>query len=183
MNDYTKTTRKNRALTQKLYLVNNNENGNFAIMGSTGNVYNVSTNKLLTCTCPDYMTRKKRCKHIYFVLMRIFSVKNPDAETFNETELSLILKNNEMCVSDELKNKYLSILNTNFIPNLDDLCAICLDELDNGEKILSCLQVCKKSVHADCYLMWKKMNKTNDCVYCKSNFVTNKDDLVYIKLQ
>lgn len=69
-----------RGKTQKIYLVNrnvDNENATFDVMGTTGNIYSVKLNGAPTCTCPDFSLRHKRCKHIFFMLGRIFTVKDP----------------------------------------------------------------------------------------------------------
>jgi len=45
----------------------------FAILGSTGNVYDVLIHRFPSCNCPDY-GRSHLCKHILFVLLKVLHV-------------------------------------------------------------------------------------------------------------
>ena len=49
-----------------------NDYRDFIVLGSTGNEYKVRIKKEPTCTCPDYIMRGNRCKHILFILENIF---------------------------------------------------------------------------------------------------------------
>ena len=88
------STRIERCFTDNLYLVesipqNSKEEKKriYLIMGSTGNVYSVVITNKPTCTCPDFRQRKKRCKHIYFVLIRIMKVENPIIKYFTNERM------------------------------------------------------------------------------------------------
>ena len=153
-----KLLRKNRGKTQNLFLieikVNNEEyKKEFIIMGSTGNIYNVIIKEKPTCTCPDYKTRNKRCKHIYFVLIRVMKIKN------------------------KLDNK-----NEIIKKDINDLCPICLDDLENGEELDYCKFSCGKSIHKNCYFMWCK-TKQDTCVYCRAKWSKNEINGVYINVK
>ena len=76
--------RINRALTQRLYLVNQEEvisndddDGllarNYAVLGSTNNVYDIYIGKVPTCSCPDF-EKGHLCKHILFVMLKVLRV-------------------------------------------------------------------------------------------------------------
>lgn len=67
-----------RALSQRLYLVDRHvgedrQQQKFAVLGSTGNIYDVVIRQLPSCTCPDN-ARDKLCKHILFVFLRVLRV-------------------------------------------------------------------------------------------------------------
>ena len=47
----------------------------FLVMGTTGNVYTVTIENEPSCTCPDFQLRQRRCKHIFFILMRVMKDK------------------------------------------------------------------------------------------------------------
>lgn len=49
-------------------------------MGSTGNVYNVIIKDNPSCSCPDYTTKKKRCKHIFLILLKIMKISDKQSE-------------------------------------------------------------------------------------------------------
>lgn len=63
-------SRRERALQQRLYLLERRSASDFTVLGSTGNAYAVSLEPLPRCSCPDFRFhgRSKRCKHILFVL-------------------------------------------------------------------------------------------------------------------
>ena len=75
--------RINRALTQRLYLVNQEEVDstednvglarNYAVLGSTNNVYDIHIGKVPTCSCPDF-AKGHLCKHILFVMLKVLRV-------------------------------------------------------------------------------------------------------------
>ena len=68
-----------RALTQRLYLVSRQvlaeDQQAFAVLGSTGNVYNVMIGQTPACNCPDYGRKgNTSCKHVLFVFLRVLRV-------------------------------------------------------------------------------------------------------------
>lgn len=177
--------RKIRGLNQKLFLIeaidiNKKLEKEYVIMGSTGNVYKVVINQKPSCNCPDYKKRNSRCKHIYFVLIRIMNVLDPDQEVYEKKELLMMFKNipkvtDYLKISDDLKKNYDSIKNKKVSQkDLDDSCPICLDELLNGEKLLTCKFSCGKHVHLDCFEMYNKNKSTKDCLYCKHSLDNEK---------
>src|SRR3989337_1997485 len=109
-------TRKQRAKTQNLFLIETKDIENskeYTVMGSTGNVYKVIISNKPTCTCPDYKLRKRRCKHIYFILIRVMKVKEDEEETsvFSSEALELMFKNipkitENLIVNKNIKDKY-----------------------------------------------------------------------------
>ena len=43
----------------------------FAVLGSTGNVYTVTICRLPSCSCVDHLERKTVCKHLLFVYHKV----------------------------------------------------------------------------------------------------------------
>ena len=79
-----------RALSQRMYLISQKDlsiDGNlrrdFAVLGSTGNVYDVTISKHSTCSCPDSVNC---CKHILFVFLRVLKV-NPNSHCIYQNAL------------------------------------------------------------------------------------------------
>ena len=72
-----------RALSERLYLIGRRDasaasasglltlRAEFAVLGSTGNVYNVAICRLPSCTCVDHLERKTVCKHLLFVYHKV----------------------------------------------------------------------------------------------------------------
>jgi hypothetical protein len=61
----------------------------FDLCGTTNNIYTVIITDKPTCTCPDHMQRKNRCKHIFFILVKVMKVSrdNEDKPVYTEAEL------------------------------------------------------------------------------------------------
>ena len=62
-----------RALNQRLYLIEQEEEDSgrkYAVLGSTGNVYTVKVGPLVSCDCPD-AAKGNVCKHQLFVMLKV----------------------------------------------------------------------------------------------------------------
>ena len=83
---------------------------------------------------------------------------------------------NLIYVNNSIKQKYIKLSNTNLIvaKGIDDLCPICLDNIDNGEEYDFCKQDCNRCVHKECFSMWCTKN-TAICLFCKKpwNYTIN----------
>ena len=170
--NYATSQRINRGKTQKIYLVNRNvdeSTANFNVMGTTGNIYEIKLLGSPTCTCPDFCQRKSRCKHIFFMLAKIFLVKDPHQVFFSQTEIENYIK-----IYKDNINKFNIKYNTKLncvdvgIKGIDDDCCICLDPILNGDPYVYCQTKCGRCVHSDCYNMVIK--KTLKCPYCSNTF-------------
>jgi hypothetical protein len=195
-----KGSRKSRGKTQKLFLIECHDGKEYErkydVMGTTGNVYTVSITNKPTCSCPDHTTRSKRCKHIYFVLIRIMKVgeDEEDIPKYSNIELNAMFKKipnvtDNLKVTNTYKNKYKNLRDNNKKKGisikqqkLDDLCPICLDDLDNGENVEFCKFSCGKNVHSYCFNMWCTKKNTKKCVFCNNSWDDKYEDLAYINL-
>lgn len=177
--------RKQRGLTQKLYLVESlpksiSFSRTYLVMGSSGNVYTVIITNIPTCTCPDYKKRHQLCKHIYFILHRIMKVvENDDKLKYTNKELNELFKNipstfsQNIIVSENIKNKYHRLINKEEVDkrDTDDLCPICLDDLDNNEELDSCKYSCGKYVHKKCFeITVNARGGESKCIFCKESW-------------
>jgi len=188
--------RKMRGVNQKIYLIDilpitSDNMREFAVMGSTGNLYNVTIKDIPECTCPDYQTRHARCKHIYFILIRIMKVseKCEDKENFTTANLrnmfaKQLMVQNDLMANQNIKIKYEKLKNgiNNIIEKKDtnDLCPMCLDDLDNGEELDYCKHSCGKQIHDACYKMWIKVKPAN-CLYCTKPWFETSNKYVNLK--
>jgi len=189
--------RTQRALNQRLYLISRRVDGEkytFVVLGSTGNVYYLTFQggERLKCSCFDARARKRNCKHILFILLRVLSVepespvlkRAPGRNTITKEELEEFLENAPAPVgtveaSDLVKQMYEATTgNTAGTKTTvkqreigeDENCPICFEELD--EDLVFCRYSCGKSVHKDCFERWtairtKKGGQAN-CVYCRA---------------
>ncbi|GAX81448.1 hypothetical protein CEUSTIGMA_g8877.t1 [Chlamydomonas eustigma] len=94
----------------------------FAVMGTTGNVYNVTIGCHPGCTCPDKVQRSSVCKHMLFVMLRVLKCgqNNPiiwqDARLPSEADalLAVFLAtrtefDESVMVSQEARRKYMEL--------------------------------------------------------------------------
>lgn len=184
-------SRKAKGVTQNIFLIetittNKESQKEFAVMGSTGNVYNVNIRNNPICTCPDYMTRGRRCKHIFFILLKVMKINNSDQEEYDDEELRVMFRNipqitENLLADNHIKEKYKDINSKDYLSEseskespiqkkpVDDDCPICLENLDNGQEIDYCKYSCGKSIHKICFKMWCKKNKPT-CVFCRGEW-------------
>ena len=193
--------RKQRGATQNIFLIETiidetESERKYVVMGSTGNVYNVIIKNSPECSCPDYMTRMKRCKHIYFVLIRVMRSTNEDQPQYSNDDLQVMFNNipqvmNNLIVDDLIKNTYEKLKQSNKLgkkeittvsqKDTSDLCPVCLDDLDNGDELDYCKFSCGKPIHKICYGMWTKKHPVN-CIFCKKSWLNKENDQQYVNL-
>ncbi len=162
--------RKERGKTQNIYLIETStspiENERkYVVMGTTNNKYTVTINNDPSCTCPDYTQRQRRCKHIYFILIKIMKVseEREDQEMYNDLELYNMFKN-----IPEITNN----LNSSCKPMREPFgeCPICLDGLDYGT-LDYCKYSCGQPIHVECFYKWSYGKKIATCVYCRHDWM------------
>lgn len=180
--------RKARGKQQKIFLILTHEydeselERKYEVMGTTGNVYTVGIVNSPTCTCPDYTTRNKRCKHIYFVLTRIMKVKSDqeDIEEYSDEDLQDMFENipqiTENLRVDASKLAKFKSLKKNGNGEVEKreideeaMCPICLAELyDCDEELIHCRYSCGYSLHKQCFDMYNsKQHGECKCIFCQ----------------
>lgn len=176
-------TRIERAKSQRLYMVTWNRNtigGTFVVLGSTGNVYNVTIGHVNTCSCPD-ARKGNHCKHIIFVLLKVLQEPSTSPIVwqggFTDRELDILFRRlkiltekRTLCVnavaSDAVKRAYSQSTGDATSVEIeqrplakDSECPICCELLLNDdqtrdEPVVWCKNSCGNSVHANCMNMW-----------------------------
>lgn len=183
------TDRKSRGINQNIYLIDfdaqteDKIKKKFTILGSTGKVYTVTIKDEPICTCPDFVTRHFRCKHIYFVLIRVMKVNkvNEDKAKFNKIDLIEMFDNmekiaNAVLLPENMKKNYNVTGLINASKNITvpmkkgELCPICLDDAENGELLDYCKYACGNPIHVQCFGMWIKNKKCAKCIICSANW-------------
>ena len=79
-----------RALTQRLYLIEQEEEDSgrkYAVLGSTGNVYTVKVGALVSCDCPD-AAKGNVCKHQLFVMLKVLRASESSKLIYQRALLS-----------------------------------------------------------------------------------------------
>jgi hypothetical protein len=190
--------RKTRGKQQKIFLILTHEYDDqklermYEVMGTTGNVYTVNIVNSPRCTCPDFMSRNKRCKHIYFVLTRIMKVRpdQEDIKKYSDGDLQDMFENipqiTENLRIDSTKLEKFKTLKKNHKTGEvkkrqieeEDMCPICLTELyDCDEELTYCRYSCGYSLHKECFMMYNsKQYSECKCIFCQKlwNIENNK---------
>ena len=169
-----------RCYTDNIYLIESvppdsedDTERTYVIMGHSGHVYNVTISHRPKCTCPDFYLRGNRCKHIYFVLIRIMNIDNVTDKYYSDDDLTdmfrnippiaqnLIYKGSDVEINEgkEVEQKF----------EEGDICPICLDPLENGKELDFCRYSCGKTIHSKCFSMWVK-SKGSICVFCRAQW-------------
>ena len=145
----------------------------FVVLGSTGNVYNVTIDDKISCTCPDAL-KGNRCKHAFFVLMRVLGVsaQNPILQQKSLTEddfKSMNISNLRVPQTAEAPLTVKSAYQTSKLPvvpkNLED-CPICYEKIGTEEHE-ACKQ-CRYAFHSECLSTWWAHANQNTCPMCRS---------------
>lgn len=197
----TDDVRKTRGMHQRIFLILTHEYDDteherkYEVMGTTGNVYTVCIVNVPTCTCPDYMTRNKRCKHIYFVLTRIMKVKvaQEDIEEYSDDDLedmfSHIPQVTENLRVDAVKLAKFKSLKKNDNGEVDmrkideeHLCPICLGEVYGcNEKVIYCRYSCGNPLHEQCFQMYNSKQTECKCIFCQKPWEDEKKQYINIE--
>lgn len=124
----------------------------FEVIGSRGNLYEVSVyqEKKCDCTCADFRIRGSLCKHVILILMKHYNCSFGKIKKMTD-------------------NPYLGL---NDVVNATSLCGddcpICFGECSTDE--WSCEQCCK-NVHLNCVANWleicRKQGMNPSCPMCR----------------
>ena len=180
--------RLDRGLKQRLFLLEVKTRGEFAVQGTSGNVYTVKIKDNSSCTCPDHMVRKNICKHICFILFRV--LRCPDKyrkESFTKREIGYILRRApaHIAPSEDVLRKYERIKNGEEVEEpeeeLDvggvkqkpieqgDACPICFEDfMDTTDRVIYCQAQCGNNIHQLCFDQWVASTRKATCVMCRS---------------
>jgi hypothetical protein len=185
-----------RAMSQRMYLINQedcSEIGNamkkYAVLGSTGNVYDVEIAKFPSCSCPDF-GRGYLCKHILFVFLKVLKVKETSNKIYQkallQSELLDIFSRAPQTTASVSANTeviaayHKTVLGANCEASAVDVqdttddskpsgdCAICFESMETKQEAVQKCSVCRNYLHKDCLMKW--LSKASTCVYCRSEW-------------
>ncbi|CAB4392583.1 unnamed protein product [Rhizophagus irregularis] len=141
----------------------------FAILGSTGNVYTVTITHKPNCSCPDFK-KGYLCKHIFFVYLKVFRLNHDSQFIYQEALLSKKLRS---IFANAVPDP--TVLASKRVRDNYEL----LEEKDHNN-IVWCIEGCGNNLHKDCFEQWKK-SKNGDkvtCVYCRANWVDSNSKIL-----
>ncbi|XP_054820040.1 uncharacterized protein LOC129319002 [Prosopis cineraria] len=163
-----------RALQQDLQLLHRSYS-TFFVLSAIGNVFTVTLSAFPCCSCPDSVTPRK---HILFVLIRLLGV-SPDSVFLLQNTLfpfNLCRLLDQPTSPDALANAP-ERSSDNVAVEYGTSCPICLDEMKNEEKLVTC-GTCWNAIHERCFVRWKgsKVNRVISCVICRAPWDNNNED-------
>lgn len=166
--------RLQRGKNEKIYLLSAEDN-KFKVFAQSLKEYTIKIEKLennkdkMTCTCMDFVMRKKTCKHIYFLVCKIAKCESKIVHL--NKHLDVIKKS----IFDNIKKIKHNEEIKEIEYNKDEMCSICYDELGESNCI-KCESSCENYFHNNCMSMWLK--KANTCPLCRTiwSSSSNVDD-------
>ena len=177
-----------RALNQRLYLIEQEEEDSgrkYAVLGSTGNVYTVKVGPLVSCDCPD-AAKGNVCKHQLFVMLKVLRAAESSKLIYQRALLShelaeLFSKGGaarpEAVASSSVVEAYAEATGKSKAPAEEEAavaplrnsdCPVCFEALGT-EKCEVCV-TCHNGIHAECFGMWVRTKGTAavTCPLCRS---------------
>lgn len=182
--------RRERALHERLFLLERTGESTFDVMGRSGNVYNVLIRTgSCSCTCPDARFRCKRqhvhCKHVLFIVLRVLGGTANDLSTpRGVTRLLSKTVRRATVASHDVAERYAALMRGEPIqevaqrpPAAGDVCAVCYEDLLHGasaESLAFCRYGCGQAVHSACFSHWasarRRAREDVTCVYCRAHW-------------
>ena len=186
-----------RAETQRMFLVQKGSlskgelSCEFVVLGSTGNVYTVTIQRLPHCTCPDH-ARGNLCKHILFVLLKVMAL-NPESSLifqaawisselqsmFEQMDIRYRQVSGAVLANERVRETFQKLSQGEALQEetsvacrreagVDDDCPICFDALISGGKTTFCRARCGANFHQLCIQHWLQQNRQNPtCPMCR----------------
>lgn len=171
----------------------------YAILGSTGNVYNITIGTLHHCTCPDF-GKGNLCKHIMFTLLKVLRVDVNSKYVYQKalltTELAEIFAAAPrtlfgVVANANVRQRYNSLTGGNDECEVEEAkverkplegndCPVCMEELDGSEPTTYCRAVCGQNVHVECFKEWRGASERKGeavvCMFCRSEWIDGPED-------
>jgi Ring finger domain/SWIM zinc finger len=197
-----------RAQEQTMFLISKDDDEpdrelkwTFVVLGSTGNVYDVTIQRVPHCTCPDH-AKGNLCKHILFVLLKVMRVPSTSPLIYQQAWIRSELE--EMMEGMRIRFQQVSGVMANAAvqksyktmkgvdmdaPSQNDAeedkkvcardeeedCPICFDPLSSSAST-RCSSHCGTSFHQTCVQQWKKQQcRTPTCPICRGSWAEGMD--------
>ena len=195
-------TRKLRGMQQRMFLLDVchnvtheesvDEEWIFQVKGTTSDYDVLISMQNFSCSCPDYKTRGKICKHLYFIIGRIAEcntlINSLESEIeagtrgsyLTEGEFDTITKSLIKRLSTRLNQVETTTTKSNDIdiPDLSgESCVICFEDLSDGN-VAQCVNVgphCKNYFHKNCLDEW--LYKNQSCPLCRRKWNLKPNDI------
>jgi Mg-chelatase subunit ChlD len=173
--------RLKKSLSEKIYLLSanqvSNEEWNFKLRGQSGNTYEqVLSPTTFSCSCPDHKSRATFCKHLLFLVARV-AVQMELAAKLQQNKANWKSTAFDACVAawiNRLKNH--TSAEKRVVEKVDGDCAICFEEMRDGDELVKCNLTCKNGFHKDCMQQWINSGH-NTCPLCRAEWVEVNNEI------
>ncbi|KAI3964969.1 hypothetical protein MKW92_037999, partial [Papaver armeniacum] len=184
-----------RALNQCLHLLHRSE-GDFFVLGETGNVYTVTLSRIPSCNCPDW---NAPCKHMLFVFLRVLRVSRGDdclqSKTLKQWQVARLLNTPSSPQTlagaracEKFRHLYSTMSNVGppqKIPlKIGQQCPYCegdLNEAASYDSAVEC-EACHEVGHESCMVTSKVRRGGENCKSCWAKWSAVSDASRYLNL-
>eukprot|EP00934_Nitzschia_sp_Nitz4_P008735 Nitzschia sp. Nitz4//scaffold87_size112219//107484//108674//NITZ4_004093-RA/size112219-processed-gene-0.119-mRNA-1//1//CDS//3329559426//8725//frame0 len=188
-----------RALHQRLFLIeasppstcpkNGGPSITLSVLGSTGNVYDVSIQKVPKCSCPD-AARGNLCKHLLFVMLKVVGLPADHSLVYQSAYITQELEEIHSMLQERLQRLGRDVMAKEEVQQVyadrkkgivassssqseeedsqgvrrkeveEEDCPICFDLLGSNLSLLTyCRGTCGTNFHKGCIQMWTKQSR------------------------
>lgn len=139
-----------------------------AVVGHTGNVYDVRIGSRVLCTCLDFVKARSACKHLLFLFLRVFQLPDDDPRLWQRAllpqELSDLRKRlekvPELAAEVQAPEHVVNACQKAEVLREESgqPCPVCFDPVT----ILGtscCCAGCGRNLHAECLEQWRSSNR------------------------
>ena len=181
----------------------NDHEREYAVLGSTGNVYTITIGTLNECSCPDF-AKGNLCKHIMFIMLKVLRVRHNSEYVYQKalltTELEEIFAAAPQTLfgvmaNAEVRRQYNKAIGGEDDETAGDIeagevkrkelsgeCPICMEDIDEKEATTWCRAQCGNNVHVQCFKEWKKSQiragEEVQCMFCRAPWIDGPQDKV-----
>ncbi|RMZ79141.1 hypothetical protein DV738_g3518, partial [Chaetothyriales sp. CBS 135597] len=184
-------TKLERAQTQRMIVIKRTRGGtarcpteSIDIVGTTGNIYTVTIDKVPSCSCPDSL-KGNECKHKVYALSTVLRApyEYQYQRALLSTELKHIFDHAPPIPTDLVRNDDTKAAAGTRKP-VDGECPICYMDFDQEHnELVWCKTSCGNNMHKTCFDQWAASQRgtTVKCVYCRAPWEMDLPDLDAIK--
>jgi len=145
-----------------------------AVVGHTGNVYDVRIGSRVLCTCLDFVKARSACKHLLFLFLRVFQLPDDDPRLWQralvQRELSdlrsRLEKVPEVAAEVQAPQHVVNACENMGKPEVlrhpvGQPCPVCFDAVTSLASSCCCAG-CGRNLHAECLEQWRGVTDGTD---------------------
>ncbi|KAI3943898.1 hypothetical protein MKW92_023820 [Papaver armeniacum] len=192
LRQYVHPGRIERALNQCLHLLHRSE-GDFFVLGETGNVYTVTLSRIPSCNCPD---SHSPCKHILFVLLHVLDISSGDdcvcvhSKTLEQCQVARLIStpsSPETLAGARACERFRYLFSSMVGPpqkiqlKIGEKCPYCNDDLNGAHEydpVVEC-EECGEVGHESCLVTSRR---EGDICHCRAHWRAVPDETRYLNL-